>query len=235
MSLLQKNLHEVQSRINASAIRSGRDPSNIQLIAVSKTKPVDAIQDLYQAGQKSFGENYSQEFLEKKSFLSNFSDLNIDWHFIGSLQRRKIKGLVGEVSLIHSVDSLEHLQEIQKKAIQKNIVQRVLIQVNVGAEATKGGIAPEHLVSFFKKVAESKLTHVKCDGLMAIPPPSSVENETREYFRTLKSLRDEVNQQTGMQLKELSMGMSHDFEMAIEEGATIVRVGTALFGERVYS
>jgi len=217
----------IKGKIESAKIKANRASDNITLVAVSKTKPANAIHDLVQLGHLDFGENYVQEFLQKKAELPNL----IRWHFIGHLQSRKVKDIVGNCSLIHSIDSIDLAQEIQKRAQQKNIIQKILLQVDLGKEATKSGFDSSQLLEAAKQI--SQLSHVKLAGLMTLPPFFENPEMTRPFFRELKHWLLNINQDGAIQpLTELSMGMSHDFHIAIEEGATLIRIGTALFGQR---
>lgn len=180
------------------------------------------------AGVWDFGENYVQEFLEKKRTLATA----LRWHFIGHLQRRKAKDVVGEAVLIHSLDSYPLAYEINKEAAKRNLVQNCLLQVNVGGEASKSGVRPDEAPGLLREL--SGLKNVSVIGLMTLPPFFENPEAVRPFFRQLRELRDSLNAQGGYRfpLKELSMGMSHDYRAAIEEGATMVRIGTAIFGER---
>jgi pyridoxal phosphate enzyme (YggS family) len=194
-------------------------PTRVTLVAVSKTQPASAIREAYAAGQRHFGENYAQEWREKADALADLDGLV--WHFVGSLQTNKVRTLAGRVAFVHTVDREELAREISKRWQKAGAVARVLVEVNVGGEATKSGCAPaeaERLVA-----AARGLPALEVAGLMCIPPPT---DDPRPHFRALRALRDRLG------LAELSMGMTADFPIAIEEGATIVRVGTAIFGER---
>lgn len=201
-----------------AAVRASLPPG-VALVAVSKSQPVEAVRQAYRAGQRVFGENYVQEWRDKAESLADLPDLS--WHFVGSLQTNKAKYLVGRVALIHTVDRLALGQEIARRSLQRGLVTPVLLEVNVGAEATKSGCAPEEA----PRLAEAlrALGGVELRGLTCIPPPGE---DPRPHFRALRGLRDRLG------LAELSMGMSADYLEAVEEGATIVRVGTAIFGER---
>ncbi len=201
-----------------AAIR-GRIPAGVTLVAVSKTQPAEAIREAYAAGQRDFGENYAQEWREKADALADLADLR--WHFVGGLQTNKVKYLAGRVHLVHAVDREELARELSRRFGQKGAVARVLLEVNTGGEATKGGVAPADAPAL--AAAVRALPGVDLRGLMCMPPP---EDDPRPHFRLLRALRDRLG------LADLSMGMSADWEVAIEEGATIVRVGTAIFGAR---
>lgn len=201
-----------------AAIRA-RMPPGATLVAVSKTQPAEAIREAYAAGQRDFGENYAQEWREKADALADLADLR--WHFVGGLQTNKVKYLAGRVHLVHAVDREELARELSRRFGQKGAVARVLLEVNTGGEATKGGVAPADAPAL--AAAVRALPAVDLRGLMCMPPP---QDDPRPHFRLLRELRDRLG------LAELSMGMSADWELAIAEGATIVRVGTAIFGER---
>jgi PLP dependent protein len=210
---VKDGLAEVRERMDAACARSRRDPSSVTLVAVSKTKPVELLKEAIAAGQKSFGENYAQEFREKLDLLPG-----LDWHFIGALQTNKVKYVAGKAALVHTCDRLSLAAELSKRAAQE---QRVLLEVNIGREPQKAGVLPEEAAALLDQVRG--LPRLRCEGLMCIPP---AEGESRVHFRALRELAETLG------LRELSMGMSADYEAAIEEGATIVRVGTAIFGAR---
>ncbi len=206
----------IASRI--AAIRATL-PAGVTLVAVSKTQPASAIREAHAAGQRDFGENYVQEWKEKAEALADLPDLT--WHFIGSLQTNKVKYLAGRVGPIHTVDREELGREIAKRWEKTGTRARVLVEVNLGGESSKGGCAPGAVPELVQVLRE--LAAVDVVGLTCIPPP---EEDPRPHFRTLRAMRDRLG------LRELSMGMSGDYPVAVEEGATIVRVGTAIFGER---
>ncbi len=211
-------------------MRAGRRPEEIRLVAVTKTVGLAAIRDAVDAGLRVFGENRVQEAQKKISGLkSEFSGSKIEWHLIGHLQRNKARYAVRLFDLIHSLDSEALALELAQEAEKAGKVQRVLIQVKLSEEETKSGITEEELGRLADKVA--MLRNLKLEGLMTVPPFFDDPQLARPYFRRLRELRDELRNK-GFQLPELSMGMSNDFEVAIEEGATLVRVGTAIFGER---
>ena len=217
----------VLERIHRACERVGRNPSEVLLLGASKTVPPEKIREFYNCGLRIFGENRVQEFLKK---WESFQGLDIEWHFIGRLQSNKVKFLLSRVSLIHSLDRESLAREISKRARALDTEQECLIEVNVGGEDTKGGVSPDELERFTEFVLS--LGGIRVKGLMCIPPYREDPEEVRPYFARLRELRDNLSEKMGIRLRELSMGMSHDFEVAIEEGATIVRVGTALFGER---
>ena len=194
-------------------------PPGVKLVAVSKAQPSAAVREAYAAGQRHFGENYVQEWRQKAEALADLGDLA--WHFVGSLQTNKVKYLVGRVALVHTVDRLDLAGEISRRSAQKGAATRVLVEVNVAGEAGKAGCAPVEVPALVEAVRA--LPGLELRGLMCIPP---AEGDPRLHFRTLRALRDRLG------LADLSMGMSGDYPAAIEEGATMVRVGTAIFGER---
>jgi pyridoxal phosphate enzyme (YggS family) len=226
MSQIARNLEEVKRRITAAARRSGRDPAAVKLVAVSKTVEVGRIKDAWDAGQKIFGENYLQEARPKIEALGEAAS----WHFIGHLQSNKAKAAVALFELIHGVDRLKLAQALNAAAAQTGKVQEILIQVNLGGEETKSGAPPEAAPALLREI--SRLPRLRVAGLMTMPPWFTDPEAVRPYFRALRELRERLLQLEICPLPELSMGMSGDFETAIEEGATLVRIGTAIFGGR---
>jgi PLP dependent protein len=230
---IKKNIEEINSRISEVAKRSNRERSEIKLVAVTKKFPVVSILSALSFGQKVFGENYVQEARSKMEELSKFQlEFQPQFHFIGHLQRNKAKDVVGKFSLIETVDSLRLAQEISKEAVKQGIVQSILIQVNISEESTKSGVGALELKELVSEVI--KLPGIKLLGLMSI---GAFVEEIREEgkkleFQRMRELRDDLEQSLAVDLPELSMGMTDDFELAIEEGATIIRVGSAIFGER---
>ena len=226
-----KRLQTVEERIAAACERAGRNRDDVTLIAVSKTKPVSAITEATTAGIRVFGENRVQELRDKYEALP---DDTIAWHLIGTLQSNKVKYLPGikTLSMIHSVDSEKLARELERQGEKHAHVFDVLLEVNMAREATKGGLAPEEVRSLAEAVAP--LSHLRVRGLMTIAPFTEDAESNRPYFRGLRELMEEINasQILPEPMRALSMGMSGDYEVAIEEGATYVRVGTALFGER---
>jgi pyridoxal phosphate enzyme (YggS family) len=219
----------VLERIHQACRRSNRNPESVTLIAVSKLQPVSAIQSLISEEQYIFGENYVQELLSKTPQLP----AEVQWHMIGPVQKNKVKYLPGQVQCIHTLDSLALAQEIDRRWSGRDLPPcTVLVQINISGEKSKSGIAPEELMALL--VQASQLPHLNICGLMTIPPFGDSPEESRPYFRALRELRDVINRAAipGIRLHELSMGMSDDFEVAIEEGATMIRVGSALFGAR---
>lgn len=222
MTELEEHLVAVRERVEAAARRSGRAGSDVTLVAVSKTFPASDIRTLYEAGHRDFGENYVQEWQEKADLLP----ADIRWHFIGGLQSNKAKFLLNRVSLIHSVDRDSVAEAISRRASGP---QDILIQVNTGNDDAKGGVEPSEVLGFFERCAG--LEHVRVRGLMTIPPFHAEESELRGYFSQMRQAFEALKAQSG-DVDTLSMGMTSDFEWAIEEGATLVRVGTAIFGRR---
>ncbi|GAB4542984.1 MAG: YggS family pyridoxal phosphate-dependent enzyme [Thermodesulfovibrionia bacterium] len=223
----------VRERIYNSAIRSGRDPDEVRLIAVTKTIDVARIIEAMEAGITVFGENRVQEALKKiQDPMFRIEDKGIEWHLIGTLQRNKAKYAVRLFELIHSIDSLSLAEEVNRQAERLGRVQKVLVQVRLSDEETKHGITRGELIPLIEGI--NGLKNIRLEGLMTIPPYFDDPERTRQYFRSLREIRDNINalRITPHALRELSMGMSHDFEVAIEEGATMVRIGTAIFGER---
>lgn len=225
-----ENYQNVENRVAAACARAGRDRAEVTLIAVSKTKPVEDIQALIDYGVTNFGENKVQEMCAKEEVIT----VPLSWHMIGHLQRNKVKYLMGRTCLIHSVDSLRLAQEIQKEAAKAGIVCPVLMEINIGNEESKGGIGIDEAETLARQIAE--LPNLNLKGLMCIAPFVDDAEENRECFRRMRAKRDELAALAipGTDIRELSMGMTGDFEVAIEEGATLVRVGTAIFGARDY-
>ncbi|MGZ3775271.1 MAG: YggS family pyridoxal phosphate-dependent enzyme [Pseudobdellovibrionaceae bacterium] len=203
-----------------------------RVLAVSKLQPEEKIRALYNEGQRLFGENYVQEALEKIEHLQDLHD--IEWHLIGHLQKNKAKFVVGKFALIHSVDSMELAESLNRQCEIKNISQNILIQVNLAQEETKSGFDLKKLKADWQQLTD--FPRLKIFGLMTMPPLTETGHEVRLYFRELRTLLNELRSRTNLDqhpMKELSMGTSHDYQVAIEEGATIVRLGTILFGERL--
>lgn len=224
-----ENVERVQERIQRACERSGRAPSEVHLIAVSKTKPAESVREAYAAGLREFGENRVQEAAAKRQELS---DLDITWHLIGHLQSNKARQACQLFNWIQSVDSLHIAQRIDRFAAEFGRKMPVLIEVHLGEEASKFGVEEDEVLRLAEKVGA--LPSIELRGLMVLPPYLDDPQDVRPYFRRLREMgaRIEAEQLPGVSMRELSMGMSHDFEIAIEEGATIVRVGTAIFGAR---
>ena len=229
--MVKENLQKVERRIEEACKRAGRSRDEVTLIAVSKTKPVEMIREAMDGGIEDFGENKVQEMCGKMEEIKE----PLRWHLIGHLQRNKVKYVVGKAFLIHSVDSLRLAEEIQKEAEKKNVVCPILVEINIGEEESKSGIKKEEAIELVKQI--SALSRVRIKGLMCVPPATPDPENSRGYFRRMKQLREEIQklELPGVEMKELSMGMTGDFEVAVEEGATYVRVGTAIFGERNYT
>jgi pyridoxal phosphate enzyme (YggS family) len=226
-----EKVHGILERIRAAAGRTGRRPEAVRLVAATKFVPIDRIMLAAEAGVRCFGENRLQEALPKLEALRDRA--GISWHFIGQLQRRKVKAVVGRFDLIHSVDGVELAREIDRRAGASGIRQAVLLEINVGREGSKAGVAPEDAGAAL--AALDAMPNLDVKGLMAIPPPVRTAEEARPHFRRLRELARslmDASRFSRVKLNELSMGMSGDFEVAIEEGATIVRIGAAIFGDR---
>jgi pyridoxal phosphate enzyme (YggS family) len=214
----------VQARVGAAAYKAGRDASSIRLVLASKTQPSDAIRAAANAGARDFGENYVQEAIAKRAELSDLTDIR--WHLIGHLQTNKVKVAASAFALIHSVDSVRLAEALARAQPSPRV--HALIEVNLGGEASKTGVAPEGVAA----ILDATRDKLEIDGLMTIPPSAGSAEAARPYFAQLRELRDRLATQSGYALSELSMGMTDDFEVAVEEGATIVRIGRAVFGER---
>jgi pyridoxal phosphate enzyme (YggS family) len=228
-STIAHRLAHIRARIAAAARSAGRDPSSVRLVAVSKTFPIDAIAEAYAAGQREFGENRVQEALQK---IAATSDLDIKWHLLGHLQTNKAKKAAPAFSTIHSVDSVELLHKIDDAAADMGCTPELLIQVDLAGEATKFGVSPGDVPRLFDAAAGCRAARVA--GLMTLPPIPESPEDARPWFRRLRDLRDQwlAAGVPPSMLAELSIGMSGDFEVAIQEGSTMVRVGTAIFGAR---
>jgi len=226
---LKQGLEDVRERIRRAAASCNRDPNSIRLVAVSKTVSAEKVQEAIEAGATILGENYVQEAREKFDALVHYP---VSWHFIGHLQSNKAKYAVRLFDLIHSVDSLKLARALDKEAKKVDKIQPVLVQVNIGAEDTKSGISAEETPQLVYDI--SQLENLALKGLMTMPPYFYQPEKVRPYFAALRKLRNQLQQQSipNVSMEELSMGMSGDFEVAIEEGATLVRIGTAIFGER---
>jgi len=230
MNETARRIDSIRDRIRQAAARSGRNPGEIAIVAVTKTVTVDRILPAINAGIRLLGENYIQEAMEK---IGSLPDQLVAWHFIGHLQSKKVKYAVRHFDLIHSVDSLKLAREIDKEAAKAGKVQRILIQVNIAEEATKSGISADDTLELVREAGRCE--HLQIEGLMTMPPFFDDPARARPFFRALSELKDRV-QAAGIPnviMKELSMGMTGDLEAAVEEGATMVRIGTAIFGERL--
>ncbi len=226
-----KNLQEINKRIEAACLKADRHKDEVILINVSKTKPVELLEEGYEAGMRLFGENKVQEIRDK--YVSFVKD-DIEWHMIGHLQRNKVKYIIDKVALIHSVDSLRLAEAINKEAEKRNIQMPILVQVNMAMEDSKFGLAGDEVIALVKEI--SALKHIKIIGLMTIAPFVSDPEDNRPVFKEMHQLYVDIQKQNldNVSMTVLSMGMSNDFEVAIEEGSTMIRIGTALFGERHY-
>jgi len=229
--LITDRYDEVKARIEAACARAGRNPEDVTLVAVSKTKPEEDIQALYDYGVRDFGENYIQELRTKHDDLPK----DIRWHMIGHLQRNKVKYIADYVTMIHAVDTLPLAETIEKEGVRFDRIIPVLIEVNVAGEESKFGVTPENCVSFAEQFAG--FPHIRLEGLMTSAPFVENPEDNRPVFRKLRQLAVDINKKNidNVDMRVLSMGMTNDFEVAVEEGATMVRVGTAIFGARDYS
>jgi len=227
---IKSNLAEVENKIVNACKKAGRDRNEVRLIAVSKTKPVEILQKAYDENIRYFGENKVQEIRDKTEEIKE----PLNWHMIGHLQTNKVKYLPGKVCMIHSVDKLSLAEEIEKQAAKHDLVMDVLCEVNMAAEDSKFGLTPAEAPDFVRTIA--KFPHVRVRGLMTIAPYTDDPESNRQYFKGLREILESLKSENieGTQLDTLSMGMTGDYEVAIEEGATFVRVGTGIFGERDY-
>jgi len=227
--MIHENLQLVRQRIESAARGCGRDPESVRLVAVSKTVPAERVRQAAEAGVTLLGENYVQEARDK---IEALADCEVSWHFIGHLQSNKAKYAVKLFDLIHSVDSAKLAAEIDKRAAKIGKKQPILVQVNIAEEETKSGVSVKQSTALLREI--SALDHIEVRGLMTMPPFFNQPERVRPFFRALRRLRDSIRESElpDVELNELSMGMTGDFEVAIEEGATLVRIGTAIFGER---
>ena len=228
---IKDNIEEVKNNIAAACQEAGRAPEEVTLIAVSKTKPVELLREAYDCGCRDFGENKVQELLDKYEVMPK----DIRWHMIGHLQRNKVKYIIDKVDLIHSVDSIRLAETIEKEAAKHNITVNILIEVNVAGEESKFGLAPEDVPEFVLEVA--KFRHIRVMGLMTIAPFVEDSEENRRIFQLLRKLSVDIEAKNvdNITMRILSMGMTNDYTVAVEEGATMVRVGTGIFGARDYA
>lgn len=228
--VIARNVGTVLDGIRRAALNVGRQPDSIRLVAATKSVPPDRIRCAIDAGVKILGENRLQEALPKIDAIGTREGLS--WHFIGRLQRRKVRTVVGLFQMIHSVDSLELAREIDRRAEETDIEQAVLLEVNIGGESSKGGFVPSELAAAASIL--DRLPHLAVKGLMAVPPLTIQPEQARPYFHELRGLARSLTSLglVRVRMDELSMGMSHDYEVAVEEGATLIRIGTAIFGAR---
>ena len=228
--MITENLEQVRKNIDEACRMAGRDPKEVTLIAVSKTKPVSMLKEAYDAGARCFGENKVQEIMDKHPQLPE----DIQWHMIGHLQRNKVKYIVDKVSMIHSVDSLRLAQTIEQEAAKHNVCVPVLLEVNVAQEESKFGLKMDEGLPLIETIAD--FPHIKVQGLMTIAPYVENAEDNRDFFRQLKKLSVDIEAKNinNVSMSVLSMGMTGDYQVAVQEGATMVRVGTGIFGERNY-
>lgn len=229
--MIKENLNHVEQQINEACTRSGRKREEVCLISVSKTKPVSMISEAYDAGCRNFGENKPQELKDKYDQLPQ----DIKWHMIGHLQRNKVKYIIDKAALIHSVDSERLAVTIDQEAEKRGLIVPVLVEVNIAAEESKFGILEEDTLAFIEKI--SRLPHIHVEGLMTIAPFVEDAEENRIFFRKLRNLYVDIKSKNihNVNMCNLSMGMTGDYQVAVEEGATMIRVGTGIFGERNYN
>ncbi len=226
--MVRENMEDVKERIRVACGRAGRPQSDVTLIAVSKTKPLELVREAYEAGARDFGENKVQDLLDRIDALPS----DIRWHMIGHLQRNKVKYIIGKVAMIHSVDSLRLAEEISRESVKHQVDTDILIEVNVAGEESKFGVSVEEAPRLAEEISRMPAVHVR--GLMTIAPFVENAEENRQYFRKLKQLSVDIERKNidNVNMTALSMGMTGDYSVAIEEGATCVRVGTGIFGER---
>ena len=229
--MIQENISIVNEKIKSICERSNRNVSEVTLIAVSKTKPISDIEEAYKTGTRNYGENKVQELDDKYPALPK----DIKWHLIGHLQRNKVKYIINKTYLIHSVDSIRLAEQINIEANKKNLISNILIQVNISNEESKFGLKEEETIDIVREISKYKNVHIK--GLMTIAPFTEDKEQNRPFFRELKNLSIKIKELNipNVEMTELSMGMTGDYEVAIEEGATLVRVGTGIFGTRNYN
>ena len=229
--MITQNLKQTQNNIAEAAKKSGRTSDDILLVAVSKTKPLSALQEAYNAGIRDFGENKVQELCDKYDQLPK----DIRWHMIGHLQRNKVKYLIGKVTMIHSVDSLRLAEEISKESVKKDAQTDILLEINCAGEESKFGICPKDTLALVRQIAVLPNVHIR--GLMTVAPLTQTPEENRVYFQLMKKLSVDIAKKNidNITMSILSMGMTNDYQVAIEEGATMVRVGTGIFGARDYT
>lgn len=229
--MIQENIKLVEENIKKACEKVGRDVNEVTLIAVSKTKPYTAIEEALPTGVKDYGENKVQELCDKYEILPK----DIKWHMIGHLQRNKVKYLVGKASLLHSVDSIRLAEQIEKEYAKADEIANILIEVNMAQEESKFGITSEETEQLVREIA--KFPHIRIKGLMTIAPYTDNPESNRVYFRNMKKLSVDIENKNidNVSMSVLSMGMTGDYQVAVEEGATLVRVGTGIFGERNYN
>ena len=228
---LAQNYKTVKENVTKACEQAGRSEQEVTLLAVSKTKPVDMLMDVYRAGARDFGENKVQELVDKIPQMPS----DVRWHMIGHLQRNKVRQVVGKAALIQSIGSEALLREVEKEAARQQLVQDILLEVNIGGEESKSGVSPEALWPLLDAAAAQE--HIRVKGLMAIPPVNDDDAQNRRYLAAVHDLFVKAGERgySNVEMQTLSMGMSGDYENAIREGATLVRIGTAIYGERDYS
>ncbi len=232
--MIKNNLEDIRKRIADACSRCGRDAGEVVLVAVSKTNPAQAVINAVTCGQIVFGENRVQELCEKQDEVSAAVSKPLEWHLIGHLQTNKVKYVIGRVKLIHSVDSLKLACEIDKESAKKGLISDILLEINISGEDSKFGLRPDEVLPVVSEI--SRMKNVRLRGLMTVAPFTDEPETNRIYFRKLKDLSVDISSQNidNIDMSVLSMGMTGDFEIAIEEGATLIRVGTGIFGARDY-
>lgn len=228
--IIQDNINRIEEKINKALVRAGREDEKVELIAVTKTLDIDRINEAIDAGIMNIGENRVQEFEQKYDFLKD----KVACHMIGHFQTNKVKYLIGKTRLVHSLDRISLVKELDKRSKQNDIITEALIQVNIAEEETKFGLKQEEVLPFIEKVLEYK--NIRVRGLMTIAPHTDDEKVLRNVFKTLSNLKRDISRRNyeNLSMDYLSMGMSNDFELAIEEGSNMVRIGSGIFGERNY-
>ncbi len=229
--MLKENIEQVKENIRQACNRVGRDPQEVLLLPVSKTKPIEMLQEVYDYGIRQFGENYVQELCGKIDQMPK----DIEWHMIGHLQRNKVKYIVGNVAMIHSVDSIRLAEAISKEAVKKGVIAKILVEINIGEEESKFGITVDSAIQDIQEMA--KFPSISIEGLMTSAPFVENPEDNRKYFKQMKQLSVDIAAKNidNVTMRYLSMGMTGDYVVAVEEGANIVRVGTAIFGARNYN
>ena len=231
---IKVNLEEVENNITQAVDRSGRNRKDVKLIAVSKTNPVEVLEAAYNCGIRVFGENRVQELVEKMDYFDAKGIKDIEWHLIGHLQTNKVKYIIGRVAMIHSVESEKLAKAINDESAKKGVITDILVELNIGDEDSKFGLQPENVPDFVEKI--SGFSNIRVKGLMCVAPYTDDMEENRKYFSKMKKLSVDIIEKNidNISMCELSMGMTGDYPVAIEEGATLVRVGTGIFGKRFY-
>jgi pyridoxal phosphate enzyme (YggS family) len=232
MAIIKENLVRIREKVKEACMKAGRNPEGVKLVAVTKTLSAEVVEEAYNYGINVVGENKVQEIVDKFEYLKN---LSLEWHFIGHLQTNKVKYLVDRVELIHSVDRWKLAKEINQEWAKKNKQINILIQANISGETSKFGINEEEIMSLVKDISRL-CSNINIKGLMTMAPYTETPEEVRHVFSSLRMLAERIRQEnfSGVKMQELSMGMTNDYEVAVEEGATFIRIGSGIFGERHY-